>query len=490
MSWQEPQEAARSVCANASGIEHCKIRLYDTHSTSIPSNATMLSAKNCKGDDDSGKRDVLFEFEIANDLIFHQLALILSAIFMCIAVLISCWLILDHALHYLRPYEQKQCAITFLADYTTANRASIIRILFMIPVYAIVSFLSLLFYTEVVYLELIRTCYEAYVIASFFTLMCHYIAPNLHEQKEYFRNVKPQPWVFPLNKVKTPRSGLTWFNIIYACVFQFCITRPLFTLIAGYVFSPSRNVKSPHLTSYSVLQYDRRYCQQSSSPLDAHLWIVLLQGACAIIAMYCLVQFYEQLKPDLAPHKTFLKFLCIKLATFVGFWQVWLLSLLSASKGPFKHTKYIATVDIHVAVPCLLVSVEMMLYACVFHWAFPWRPYDLDKQLRGEARLEEYAAGPHTALLEALSPWDYWKSGSRGVWWLVHGARHRMEDASYLAEKEEDEGDEDEGNEDEDSKTLKASRIARTNALSDPGPSLGTESGIESERLRQRRTVG
>jgi hypothetical protein len=114
-----------------------------------------------------------------------------------------------------------------------ANGNSIIRILFMIPIYAILSFLSLLFYTEAVYLELVRNCYEAYVIASFFTLMCHYIAPNLHGQKEYFRNVKPKPWVFPLNKFKTPRSGLTWFNIIYACVFQFCFTRPLFTFIAG-----------------------------------------------------------------------------------------------------------------------------------------------------------------------------------------------------------------------------------------------------------------
>lgn len=114
-----------------------------------------------------------------------------------------------------------------------ANSNSIIRILFMIPIYATFSFLSLLFYTYAVYFELVRNCYEAYVIASFFTLMCHYIAPSLHDQKEYFRNVKPEPWVFPLNKIRTPRSGLTWFNIIYACVFQFCFTRPLFTFIAG-----------------------------------------------------------------------------------------------------------------------------------------------------------------------------------------------------------------------------------------------------------------
>jgi hypothetical protein len=68
-----------------------------------------------RSDDDCERNEpisgVIFEFEIADDLIFHQLALILCAIFMCLAVLISGWLILDHALHYLRPYEQKQCAL-------------------------------------------------------------------------------------------------------------------------------------------------------------------------------------------------------------------------------------------------------------------------------------------------------------------------------------------------------------------------------------------
>jgi hypothetical protein len=49
-----------------------------------------------------------FENLLTDALVFHQLALILSATFMCLSVNISCWLILDHALHYLKPYEQKQ----------------------------------------------------------------------------------------------------------------------------------------------------------------------------------------------------------------------------------------------------------------------------------------------------------------------------------------------------------------------------------------------
>jgi len=105
------------------------------------------------------------------------------------------------------------------------NISSIIRILLMIPIYSTVSFLSYLYYKHSIYFEVLRDCYEAFAIASFFTLLCNYIAPNLHEQKDYFRQVTPINWfwgVFGLQKctggkekgiLRIPRSGLTWFNV-------------------------------------------------------------------------------------------------------------------------------------------------------------------------------------------------------------------------------------------------------------------------------------
>ena len=81
----------------------------------------------------------------------------------------------------------KHCGRYFAS--VQADWVRIIRILVMIPIYAIVSFLSYLNYHHAIYYELARDCYEAFAISSFFTLLCHYIAPNLHEQKEYFRNV-------------------------------------------------------------------------------------------------------------------------------------------------------------------------------------------------------------------------------------------------------------------------------------------------------------
>lgn len=105
----------------------------------------------------------------------------------------------------------------------------------MIPIYSTVSFLSYLYYRHAIYFEVLRDCYEAFAISSFFTLLCHYIAPNLHEQKEFFRSLTPVNWfwgVFGLQKctggenkgpLRKPSSGLTWFNVSSSHVITICV---------------------------------------------------------------------------------------------------------------------------------------------------------------------------------------------------------------------------------------------------------------------------
>jgi len=102
----------------------------------------------------------------------------------------------------------------------------------MIPVYATISIISYNFYKYAIYWEVLRDCYEAFAISSFFHLLCYYIAPTLHDQKNYFRSVNPQNWVWPMGWVqcctggkdkgffRRPRSGLTWFNVGAPFVFQ------------------------------------------------------------------------------------------------------------------------------------------------------------------------------------------------------------------------------------------------------------------------------
>jgi hypothetical protein len=161
------------------------------------------------------------------------------------------------------------------------------------------------------------------------------------------------------------------------------------------------------------------------------------------IAMYCVVQFYIQLKEDLAPHRPFLKVLCIKLVIFFCFWQSWIISLLTAEGGPLKATDQIAGPDLRIGIPSMLTCVEMAIFAVLHLFAFPWKPYDLKNQSPLDTTIDgysaqptKYASGPARALLDALNPWDIIKACGRGFRWLFYGARHRKNDSSYQTKLE------------------------------------------------------
>ncbi|EAS30589.2 uncharacterized protein CIMG_06068 [Coccidioides immitis RS] len=348
---------------------------------------------------------------------FHQLGLIISATFSLIAVLVSVYLVFQHAVHYLRPQEQRH----------------IIRILFMVPIYAVVSFLSFYHYRHTVYFQVLRDCYEAFAISAFFSLMCHYIADDLHKQKEYFRGIVPKPWYWPLDWFqkccggergiwRTPRSGLTWFNIIWTGVFQYCFIRVAMTIVAV------------------VTQKFHVYCAESLSPAFAHLWVMVIEVICVTVAMYCLIQFYIQLKEDLTPHSPFMKILAIKLVIFLSFWQEITISFLTSS-GAIKTSSQMGLPDIKLGIPSTLLCVEMAAFAILHLWAFPWKQYSLINSKHTNApeddfdapRMESYQGGflGIKALIDAFNPWDLIKAIGRSARWLFVGRKHRQFDPSY-----------------------------------------------------------
>ncbi|GAB7353523.1 hypothetical protein MBLNU459_g3966t1 [Dothideomycetes sp. NU459] len=352
---------------------------------------------------------------------FHHIGLVVSAVFALISVIISFFLIYKHATHYSKPWEQKH----------------IIRIILMIPVYSTVSFLSYLFYKHSIYFEVLRDCYEAFAIAAFFTLLCHYIAPNLHDQKDYFRQLQPINWfwgVFGLQKctggkyrgcLRIPGSGLTWFNVIWIGVFQYCFIRVLFTIVSV------------------VTQATGRYCESSLNPAFAKIWVEAFESAAVTVAMFCLIQFYLQLRSDLAEHRPFLKVLSIKLVIFFSFWQTLVISFLSSSSGPLQPTKKVSYADIQVGIPSMLLCIEMAIFAVMHLFAFPWREYDLSKEVyldpinapgsgySGPKPVYQGGWMGSRALLDTFNPWDIIKAFARGARWMFVGYKHRREDSSY-----------------------------------------------------------
>ncbi|RDL36210.1 Uncharacterized protein BP5553_06822 [Venustampulla echinocandica] len=370
------------------------------------------------------------EVPLVGNMTFHTLGLIIAAATALIATLLSLYLIWMHATNYTKPYEQRH----------------IIRILFMIPVYSAASFLAFWFYWHAIYFHVISECYEAFAIASFFALMCHYIAPDLHEQKHYFRTIEPVGWVWPVSWAmkccggqrgpwRTPRSGLTWFNIIWTGVYQYCFIRIGATVVAV------------------ITQYFGKYCESSNSPVFAHIWVLVIEGAAVTVAMFCLIQFYIQLRKDLAPHSPFLKVLAIKLVIFLSFWQTFLISILtSATFNVVKPTTTLAYPDLKVGIPSLLLCVEMAIFAFLHLFAFPYQPYKKGTEV---GKYPISASGTDSppmntlgkneggllgwrAIADAMNPWDLVKAFARGMRWLVVGRKHRENDTSYKNGQEND----------------------------------------------------
>ncbi|KAJ8130316.1 hypothetical protein O1611_g3315 [Lasiodiplodia mahajangana] len=365
------------------------------------------------------------EEKLVGNFTFHQLALIIAGGSTIISYIVSFYLIWQHALNYTKPREQKH----------------IIRILFMVPIYATSAFLSLWFYWHAIYFQVISEAYEAFAIASFFALMCHLVAPDLHEQKEFFRQLHPvKPWILPLNWFakccggergcwRTPKSGLTWFNIIWIGVYQYCFIRVAMTIVAV------------------VTQHFDRYCESSNSPVFAHVWVIVIEAIAVTIAMYCILQYYSQFRQPLAEHKLGLKVLAIKLVVFLSFWQTIAISLATSSTLHIvSANEKLAYPDLKVGIPSLLLCVEMALFAILHLWSFPYAQYKEDAKVTfypsPNALIglppRENERGPKRggfaglrALGDALNVWDIVKAFGRGIRWLFVGVKRRHEDPSY-----------------------------------------------------------
>lgn len=202
-------------------------------------------------------------------------------------------------------------------------------------------------------------------------------------------------------------------------------------------------------------------------PLPTVVWIctdnliqvLVIECVCVTIAMYCLIQFYVQIKDDIHQHSPFLKILSIKLVIFLCFWQSvslqqcsinfsWLTlqTLISFlfSSGAIKSTETIQTNDLKVGIPNLLITIEMALFAILHLWAFAWQPYAAGRSPGDEVTdfygngKAVYYGGPFgvKAILDALNPLDLIKAVSRGLRWLFVGRKKRMLDPSYQVDNE------------------------------------------------------
>jgi len=260
----------------------------------------------------------------------HMYAWITAGFFTLFATMLSLYLIYKHFRNYTQPHLQRY----------------VVRILLMVPIYAIDSLLSLIFRQYALYFDLLRDCYEAYVLWLFFTLLVNYLngSANLEailEEKPLTKH--PFPTCF-LPKFKPGVTFLRWCKL---CVLQFTIIKPLSTFVA------------------LILQIKGLYGDGHFSPHFGYLYLTVIDNISITISMYFLVLFYLSTKEELTPFHAIPKFLCIKAIIFFSFWQGVIIALLAMLKvfhdvGPFTVEQIVTGAQ------DFLICVEMFIVS-IFH---------------------------------------------------------------------------------------------------------------------------
>jgi len=274
------------------------------------------------------------------DLQTHHYAWFISGLFALIATIMSLRLMYRHYQNYTKPYYQRQ----------------IIRIIMMVPIYSVISWLSFRYYTYEIYLDVFRDCYEAFVIYSFFTLLLNYLGEDGPAQKAVLKDKPVMKFCFPLHFLKyDPKSSNFLPNCRHGAL-QYVVIRPLTTILS--VITLELNV----------------FCPEALDPRYAHPYILGINFVSVTIAMYALITLYLTVKKDLAPFKPIPKFVSVKFVIFFSFWQGLVVSIL-AHYGLIQETDYWTVDNVASGIQNFLICAEMVIAAGMHIRAFSFDEY-------------------------------------------------------------------------------------------------------------------
>ncbi|KDO24151.1 hypothetical protein SPRG_10578 [Saprolegnia parasitica CBS 223.65] len=266
----------------------------------------------------------------------------ISAIFTLLSVLLSGWEIWTH----------------LTCNPVVSVRKYILRILLMVPIYAVTSYLALVFNQHKLIFETIRDCYEAFALHSFYYFLVVYLGgqsvlANTLRSKKQVRHLAGvqyciKPWPMGNKFVRLTAIGiLQYIPVKLAASFITLISSLLGVYGEGEMLNPLR--------AYGYLCFVLTLSQS---------W-----------ALYCLTLFYLGTFDELIPMKPLPKFLAIKMIIFFTYWQSMLITLLEIV-GVISADWNIGCPDcwsasaIASALSDFVICVEMLVFAVVHHYAF------------------------------------------------------------------------------------------------------------------------
>ncbi|UJR37159.1 hypothetical protein I4U23_029869 [Adineta vaga] len=293
------------------------------------------------------------EWQKYKDPVHEQgLIAIIGGIFAIVATLMSFYQIIQHFFHKTHHPSQKR----------------IMRILAVIPIYSITSWLSILFFQSAIYMEFIKACYEAYIIYCFLLLLTKYLGGHRGVEEVILSRERIE-LPLPCCCIKL-RPSVKWVWVFKIGLLQYSWITPICSGVAV------------------VLNLAGVYANGQWKFNRGYPYIIIIINISQTIALYSLVTFYSNTKDQLKPFKPLPKFIVIKLIVFFIFWQSVLMSGLAAihilrntTCDPTTNnycngsTTGFTVEEEKILLENVLVCVEMFFFSIAHHWIFDWKSY-------------------------------------------------------------------------------------------------------------------
>ncbi|XP_067876012.1 transmembrane protein 184ba [Heterodontus francisci] len=309
----------------------------------------------------------------------------ISGFFVWTALLITCHQIYMHLRCYSTPNEQRY----------------IVRILFIVPIYAFDSWLSLLFFTNdqyYVYFDTVRDCYEGMQLIreKFFEVAQ---SPSA----VICQNLPAVPWKYSNRDFLSSRSScmygtcclwgktysIGFLRFCKQATLQFCVVKPLMAIVTV------------------ILQAFGKYKDGDFNVASGYLYVTIIYNISVSLALYALFLFYFATRELLSPYSPVLKFFMVKSVIFLSFWQGMLLAILEKCGAIPKIDSaevYVGEGTVAAGYQNFIICIEMFFAAIALRYAFTSKVYG-DKRIDSQGRCAPMKS-ISSSLKETMNPHD------------------------------------------------------------------------------------
>lgn len=271
----------------------------------------------------------------------------IAGAFVWIALFLTCHQIYQHLRWYTNPAEQRW----------------IVRILFIVPIYAFYSWVSLLFFNSesyYVYFFTVRDCYEAFVIYNFLSLCYEYLGGEGNIMSEIRGKPIRSNCMYGTCCLVGKTYTIGFLRFCKQVTLQFCLVKPVMAFVI------------------IILQSFGHYRDGDWSPDGGYLYVTIIYNISVSLALYGLFLFYFATKDLLMPFDPVLKFCTVKSVIFLSFWQGVLLAVLERAEiiDPIvDNGQPTSAGTVSAGYQNFLICIEMFFAAIALRYAFPYQVY-------------------------------------------------------------------------------------------------------------------